>query len=179
MYIIIYDWANIHFQTIIFICIIGMIMLTVLSMIKGSMRIVWVLIVFIAFIYILALVYVTLGARTQSKNYVYNIEPLWTYYDIIINKKYYLLWEDVANAMMFLPLGMFLRNFFGKRIHWYGSAVIGLLLSMAIELIQLVTKRGFCDIDDLIHNTIGVLIGYFLTLGIQIMVKKWRTILKK
>jgi glycopeptide antibiotics resistance protein len=37
---------------------------------------------------------------------------------------------------------------------------IGCLLSAAIEILQLLTRRGVCNIDDVIHNTIGCAIGY-------------------
>ena len=37
---------------------------------------------------------------------------------------------------------------------------MGLCLSMMIEETQLATHRGFFEIDDLILNTIGALIGY-------------------
>ena len=31
-----------------------------------------------------------------------------------------------------------------------------------LEVFQLITKRGYFEIDDLIHNTLGVVIGYGL-----------------
>ena len=39
-----------------------------------------------------------------------------------------------------------------------------ILVIIAIELIQLVSHRGICDIDDLLENGLGVLIGtgYYL-----------------
>ena len=36
---------------------------------------------------------------------------------------------------------------------------IGVLASLAVELVQLVSHRGICDIDDLLENSLGVLIG--------------------
>ena len=33
---------------------------------------------------------------------------------------------------------------------------------MTIELVQLITKVGSCDVDDIILNTLGGVIGYIL-----------------
>ena len=35
-------------------------------------------------------------------------------------------------------------------------------LSLTIELVQLITRVGSCDVDDIILNTIGGVIGYIL-----------------
>ena len=35
-------------------------------------------------------------------------------------------------------------------------------LSVVIEFMQLYFKRGSCEVDDIIHNTLGCVIGYFI-----------------
>jgi glycopeptide antibiotics resistance protein len=37
--------------------------------------------------------------------------------------------------------------------------LIGFLISLTIEILQLVTKRGLFEFDDIFHNTLGVAIG--------------------
>ena len=39
----------------------------------------------------------------------------------------------------------------------------GIGLSLAIELLQLITHRGICDIDDFLLNSIGAIIGAVAT----------------
>ena len=42
--------------------------------------------------------------------------------------------------------------------------VVGSILSIAIEALQFLMMRGFSEIDDVIHNTLGCMIGYGLYL---------------
>ena len=45
---------------------------------------------------------------------------------------------------------------------WYGLLLVGLLASALIETLQLVLHLGVFDAADLMHNTIGALIGYWV-----------------
>lgn len=55
---------------------------------------------------------------------------------------------------MFVPVGVLV----GWMWRWKGLRVaVG--LSIAIELLQLITARGLCEFDDLVHNMIGAVIG--------------------
>lgn len=37
---------------------------------------------------------------------------------------------------------------------------IGFLCSCGIELSQLITQRGYCQLDDVVTNTVGMLVGW-------------------
>ena len=66
--------------------------------------------------------------------------------------------EIVLNYILFIPLGVLLYLCFGEK---YGFRVViaGLLLSVSIEIVQLVFRIGLFEFDDMIGNTIGCLIG--------------------
>lgn len=65
-----------------------------------------------------------------------------------------------GNVVMFIPLGFFLPRVFPKlRRLWKTLLATGLSISL-IEIIQLFTLLGSCDIDDLILNLVGAAIGY-------------------
>ena len=51
-------------------------------------------------------------------------------------------------------------TFFGHRDT--PASVIPRLRSVLVELIQLVSKVGSCDVDDMLLNTLGGIIGYVL-----------------
>ena len=38
--------------------------------------------------------------------------------------------------------------------------IIGMCVSGAVEALQFVYKREFAEVDDVIHNTLGCMIGY-------------------
>ena len=67
-----------------------------------------------------------------------------------------------GNIIMFIPLGFFLPRVFPKlRKLWKTLLTTALCISI-IELVQLFSLVGSCDIDDLILNLIGAAIGYGL-----------------
>ena len=66
----------------------------------------------------------------------------------------------IGNILMFIPFGFFTSYYLKldkKRIIFY----LTLIVSIVIELIQLKIGRAF-DVDDIILNTLGSLIGYFM-----------------
>lgn len=65
----------------------------------------------------------------------------------------------VGNIVLFIPVG-FLFPVVVNRKKWYAVFASGLVFSLLIECIQLVTKRGCFDLDDILFNVIGEMIGY-------------------
>ncbi len=75
-----------------------------------------------------------------------------------------------GNIIMFIPLGLYLANYL-KGAKW-GKVVAGIVgASLSIEVLQYVFKRGASDIDDLILNTAGGLIGVFIYLVLKLLYK--------
>ncbi|ONI83092.1 hypothetical protein ALI144C_18290 [Actinosynnema sp. ALI-1.44] len=75
--------------------------------------------------------------------------------------------QSVFNIALFVPLGMYLRQFFGRGV--LTSIAIGFGVSLLVELTQL-TGNWFLfpcpyrifDVDDLIANTLGTAVGVLL-----------------
>lgn len=66
----------------------------------------------------------------------------------------------LGNVIGFLPFGYILPVIF-RNLRNGGSIVFaGFLFSLLVETIQLVTKVGCFDVDDLMLNTLGAWIGY-------------------
>ncbi len=62
-----------------------------------------------------------------------------------------------ANILVFIPLGFFISNKNHKNV--FKALIICLGVILLIELIQLFFKIGFFDVDDIILNLTGSLIG--------------------
>ncbi len=77
--------------------------------------------------------------------------------------------ETWVNIISFIPIGLLC----GKR--WRGIFV-GLCFSLFIEISQLITHRGFFEIDDLINNSIGTIIGFGL---MQLLLSIYKKVKKK
>lgn len=66
----------------------------------------------------------------------------------------------VGNVIMFLPLG-FLPPLLWKAFQkWWKMLLWGTGVIVCVELIQLFTLVGKCDIDDLLLNVVGIAVGY-------------------
>lgn len=65
-----------------------------------------------------------------------------------------------GNIVAFMPFGALIRWVRNKRTNAFLATGYTFLFSLAIELVQLVTRVGVFDVDDLILNTLGGLLGY-------------------
>lgn len=63
----------------------------------------------------------------------------------------------IANILVFIPLGFFVSNKNSKNV--FKALIICLGVILSIECIQLLFKIGFFDVDDIILNFLGSLIG--------------------
>lgn len=101
--------------------------------------------------YILFILMETIIGRKTGVGRV-ELVPFWSY----IHPE--LRMEILLNYVLFIPLGLLLYLCFGKK--WGLKVVlIGFLLSVSIEIVQLVFRIGLFEFDDMIGNTIGCLIG--------------------
>ena len=65
----------------------------------------------------------------------------------------------LGNILLFIPVGLLMPSMTGWKKR---TIVIGAALSIFIETIQIATRRGAFDPDDIILNTFGCIIGYAL-----------------
>lgn len=93
--------------------------------------------------------------------------PFWSYFAIFDGKSK-LLEENIMNVIAFLPIGLFLA-IGTKRLKWWQAIVAGCSLSVVIEFLQYYFNKGQCEIDDVIHNSLGCVIGYFIVKAIVLL----------
>lgn len=74
----------------------------------------------------------------------------------------YLLVDVVGNVLLFLPLGLTFAAASTRPGRWarLGAATLSaLLLSLSIEVLQLAMPSRASDVDDVLFNTLGALVG--------------------
>ena len=121
-------------------------------------KIVW-LIVFLAYIFVLAAV--TLLARGNS--YQRNIVPLFESYREAWYQYSMQEWRNlILNIGMFVPFGFLLPMGISKMRKFWKTALCGFLVTLVIEIGQLIGQRGVFECDDILNNTIGGMIGFGL-----------------
>ena len=67
--------------------------------------------------------------------------------------------NSILNVILFVPLGLFLPLLWRKYRRLRPGAIFAFGLSLAIELMQILTFRA-TDVNDLITNTVGYLVGF-------------------
>ena len=68
----------------------------------------------------------------------------------------------IENILLFIPLGVLLPVLLGKMRNAGWMALVAFGLSITIETIQLITSRGFFQVDDIWLNVLGALVGWCL-----------------
>jgi glycopeptide antibiotics resistance protein len=65
------------------------------------------------------------------------------------------MWHDISlNILLFVPFGVLCdANRLWKKI------VCGFLLSVLVEIVQYYFMLGYCELDDILNNTIGTVLG--------------------
>ncbi|MCM1191183.1 MAG: VanZ family protein [Butyrivibrio sp.] len=66
----------------------------------------------------------------------------------------------IGNIALFIPMGALLPTAFRRMRAWWKVSLAGFLFSGMIELSQYVFRLGLCEYDDLMHNNVGVFLGY-------------------
>ena len=122
------------------------------------------------------------------------LPPFYSYRRMLSNTNTGKEWRFLAlfNVMLFVPFGFFLgfaqitsmwkseeiKNKRTVKTVVLSSALSGFLASLLIEVLQFALKRGVFEFDDLLHNTMGVIVGtsLFFVINKTIMVLSERKI---
>ncbi|MYL53186.1 hypothetical protein GLW08_07520 [Pontibacillus yanchengensis] len=82
----------------------------------------------------------------------------------MLNHSYFMvpLRNIVGNIILFMPLGFVLSLKYGRLKSVKRVGIVGLLSSLFIEVSQLFLPIRAFDIDDIILNTLGAILGYLV-----------------
>lgn len=78
------------------------------------------------------------------------------------------------NVIVFIPVGMILGSLLRVKGSWLVALLIGFSISVTIEALQFCFLKGFSEVDDVMHNTTGCILGYILIQGSRFMVKGYK-----
>ena len=92
----------------------------------------------------------------------HNVKPPFWEISQLINGNEKLLFDIIGNIMLLFPLGIAVPLWIKKADNVKKVALIGAGVSLFIEVTQLITTRGYFEIDDLFHNTLGAVLGAFI-----------------
>lgn len=72
-----------------------------------------------------------------------------------------------GNIVIFMPFGFLVPILGRKKWNFWFTSLLSFALSLAVECIQLVTRTGCFDVDDIFLNTIGGMLGYLVYALVQ------------
>ena len=87
-----------------------------------------------------------------------------------VNMEFFGVWNNslrdkaytVENLMMFIPFGALVPACIRKTRTLWSVVPLSFMASVCLEYMQFSTRRGHCQLDDVLMNTIGGLIGYLV-----------------
>lgn len=125
-------------------------------------------IVFVLYLVVLAyfLFFSERYGRGHAQDYRYNLTPLkeikrYLQYREQLGWEYFIV-NIYGNILAFLPFGFFLPIISAANRKFLNVALYTFEFSLGIELVQLSFQVGTFDVDDLIMNTIGGVLGFIL-----------------
>ena len=113
------------------------------------------------------------GRIFGQENYRYNLVPFkeierfWIYREELGIHSFLNL---AGNILGFMPAGFFIPMLWEERKGFWFTVCVTFEMSLLLEILQLIFRVGSFDVDDLILNTLGGILGYLLLK----MVEKWR-----
>lgn len=124
-------------------------------------------------IYSLTMLWLLFGRQQYHRDMMdmlVNLQPLKTirtYLYVLQNREEVYLLRIAAfnlfgNVVLFIPYGIFLPYLFNRLRSLWKVMLFGAVTIVCVELLQIATLRGSCDVDDLILNMMGILIGYIV-----------------
>lgn len=118
-------------------------------------------IIYVAFLFYFLFFSENYGRTNTARGYRYNLIPFTEIKRYIIYHRSFKLSQIVINLLgnivAFMPMGFFFSCFFNRKV--FTVIICGALSSVLVELIQLITMVGSFDVDDIILNTLGVILG--------------------
>ena len=149
-------------------CLSGVILLTFYGVKKGWRKFVLTLLLEYSFLLYCS----TVIFRKAKVERGFELRPLWSY-EAIQNGVNTMIPETVMNVVVFIPIGLMIGLVF-KGADWWKVLVAGTGMSVSIEMMQLLFKKGCCETDDVIHNTVGCAFGYGLYRLLSLAFTKFR-----
>ena len=109
--------------------------------------------------YILFILWATLFSRHSTGEHRVELRLMWSYREMFAREPTWKIdvLQNIENILFFIPFG-FLFPIAKYRI----SLLAGLILSIIIEIIQYIACLGLCELDDVLCNGLGALIGCLL-----------------
>lgn len=118
-----------------------------------------ILLLYLGFVF-----WITIMAREKVDAVLFEPLPLWSWKEAFIEvnqrRTPLVLCQILLNLLLFVPVG-FIMYWYKKKKIWI-SVLWCMVGSFFIELLQLLLHIGLFEWDDILHNTLGYILGLWL-----------------
>lgn len=155
--------------------------LSVIIFFREKINKIWftVLVIIIIPVYLYLVLQITMLGRNELDGGKSELIPFMSYYMLPVvgwrGWGVYIFYGLVGNIIIFVPVGMLIALLPKVKHKYLLSGIIGFVFSLAIEIIQYCTMLGTFEVDDLIHNTWGAVIGCAIALALMRKDKRIKT----
>ena len=108
-------------------------------------------------VYLLVLLQTALFSREPGSRYSLDLTLFETWGRSAVSRAYF-----IENILMYLPFGILAPACFRKLERPWVCVLTAFASSVLLEWIQLLTHRGYCQLDDVVTNAAGALVGWCL-----------------
>lgn len=144
--------------------ILGIILIISFNAVKRKMIFIGAMLLFE---YIIMMYCSTVFLRPFHETHELKFELFWSY-NAFFEGKNYVMAEKIMNIVVFLPIGLLLGCTFCS-LNWRKVLLFGCGISFSIEVLQFIFCKGCAELDDVMHNTLGCLLGY----GMYKLARSW------
>ena len=116
----------------------------------------------ILWLYVLVVLYFTVIGRYSHEEYAVRLEVFYSYRDYILTGNKHELRGIIVNIIMFIPFAFLSAALFKDKKPVIITLALGLVLTLLIEFLQLITHTGTFEIDDILNNLLGTIFGIIL-----------------
>lgn len=108
--------------------------------------------------YVSVVLWITLFSRHSPTGKNMLIHPFWEYAAFFHDMSWNTAHDIVMNMLLFVPYGFLFPCAYMKYKKY--AVLSAFILSLFIELSQLLFQLGWTEIDDIVNNAFGAFIGY-------------------
>lgn len=123
-------------------------------------------------LYIVVLLYFTVTGRYSHEEYEYKINFFTSYRWFFQYNGEQVLRQLLINFVMLMLVGFLLPVVINAKHKYLITMALSLLLTVFIETMQLITKCGSFEIDDIINNFVGAVIGMLIYILLNKIIQK-------
>lgn len=143
-----------------------------------SVNVIREIVMIMFFIYFLGVIYVTFFPFIifvgQLHHGHINLVPFKSSLMVLYNDRSIGLTNILGNVALLYPLGIFIPFLYKNGESFKSVLKYGVISTLTIEVIQYFVTSRIADIDDVIFNIIGCLLGYISYKGIKVVLSKFK-----